>query len=136
MNKPTLQLMPGDEEKLEADLEKQLQGLKVEEPGQPMSYPEEKKDSPDLSVANESPHRDLIQRSHASFTNHIAQLDARIADVNQAIERAIEAKNAEIAKLEEKHRKFLHAAEKDLYQIKTLKGAVELAMVALGMDEE
>lgn len=91
----------------------------------------DKEDSPDLSGAN----RDLLQRSSKSFANHLVQLDARIADVHRGIEKAIEAKNAEIRQIEERHRAFMIDAEKDLYQIKTLKAAVELAVIALGGDD-
>lgn len=76
-------------------------------------------------------HRDLISRSKMAFTNQIEQLQKRIDAVNGGIIDSAKKRDEEITKLEAQHRAFMADAELDLYQIKTLKAAVELANASL-----
>lgn len=108
--------MPADDKKLEADLERELEIAVAE-----------KKDSPDLTVA-----KDLIPRSKSSFTGHIKQLDEKIAAVNREIVTARTMRDQAIERVDEEWKKRLHECERDLYQIKTLRAAIELAVAALG----
>ena len=113
-------IMPTEAE-LKAELEKEMQGVTDD----------------DLTVqrdiSRDSPTtRDLIPRSRASFENHLKQLEGRIAGINDTIFNAAQNRDEAIARAEGHYKEFVHQAEKDLYQIKILKGAVELAIVALG----
>ena len=119
-----LKLAPADEDLVKAvdDAMKDLQGASKELDA---LY----KDEPAANHA--TPHRDLIKRSRTSFEKHLDQLQVRIDSVNQDIARAAQARDELIARAEAQHREFMHQIEKDLYQIKTLKAAVELALASL-----
>jgi hypothetical protein len=124
MNKPIIRPV-APEEDVEDAVANALESLKVEQPGEPMAYAEEE----------QAPHRDLIIKSKASFENHLKQLQSRIDAVNRNITSSIHSRDEAIRRAEDHHKERLRELERDLYLIKTLRGAIELAIVALGDDE-
>ena len=124
MNKPIMRPVEPEED-VEKAVEQALQGLKVEEPGQPMVYTEPE----DVS------HATLVKRSRASFIKQLDLLQGRIEDVNRKIGDSIKARDDAIHEAEKHHTSRLKEYERDLYQIKSLRGAVELAIAVLGYDE-
>jgi hypothetical protein len=84
---------------------------------------------------HQEPHGDLIKKSRASFSQHLDQLEVRISHVNGEIAESIKTRDEAVARAEGHHKERLHQFERDLYQIKTLKAAVELAVAVLGYDD-
>jgi phosphate uptake regulator len=118
MNKPIMRPVKPEED-VEAAVANALEGLKVEQPGQPMAYQDDRQ-------------RDLIPRSRDSFKNHLAQLQDRVDSVNVKILESIRARDDAIHEAEKHHASRMRELERDIYEIKTLRGAVELALIALG----
>ena len=119
MNKPIMRPVKPEEDVEEA-VANALEGLKVEEPGQPMAYPED------------NTHRSLIPRSRDSFKNHMAQLQDRVDSVNVKVLESIKARDDAVHEAEKHHAARMRELERDLYEIKTLRSAIELALIALG----
>lgn len=72
--------------------------------------------------------RTLIKRSKGSFLKNIEQLEQQVRAVNRAIQQSQREKHDMIIAAEARHRAYEQEAEKDLYQIKTVMAAIELAM--------
>ena len=85
-----------------------------------------------MVYAEDNAHRSLIPRSRNSFKNHLAQLQERVDDVNRKIIESIKARDDAIHEAEKHHASRMRELERDIYEIKTLRGAVELALIALG----
>ena len=119
-----LKIMPGDEdadvEALDDALDNAMNALQPEAP------------APESS--EQSTVRTLIKRSKGSFLKNIEQLEQQVRAVNRAIQQSQREKHDMIVAAEARHRAYEQEAEKDLYQIKTLKAAVELAVAALGYE--
>ena len=77
---------------------------------------------------------DLIGKSRALFTKQLESLQTRIDAVDDRIARSIKARDEAVVMAENLHRERMKDAERDLYQIKTLRAAVELAVAALGYE--
>jgi hypothetical protein len=79
---------------------------------------------------------DLIKRSRSSFENNAASLQANIDQINVRIAEATAQRDDQIARIHDRHREYLHQAERQLYQITTVKAAIELALAGLSHDPE
>ena len=114
---------PIQEADFEQAVEQALEELQVSEEGARALEKEQ-------PIENGS-HRDLIKRSRQSFANHLDQLHVRTVDVQQRIAEAGAVRDEQIRQANAAHAAFMAEAEKDLYQISTLRSAVELAHAAL-----
>jgi hypothetical protein len=130
MNKPTV------DTDFESAVETALDSLKLE--------PEPMKDA--LHVQGETPrldqrevhqkasHSTLINKSRAAFERQLESLQVRIDAVNDEIAQSIKARDEAILMAENLHRERMQEHQRDMYQIKTLRAAVELAVAALGYE--
>jgi hypothetical protein len=118
---------PAPEADFESAVETAMESLKLE--------PEVLKDltSPGIGRAQE-PHANLIDKSRVLFEKQIKSLQARIDATNTEITLSIKARDEAIAMAENLHQERMKGHVRDLYQIKTLKAAVELAEAALGYE--
>ena len=120
MNKPTT------DNDFEAAVEVALDGLKLEPE---VNYEKAKP----INSSNE-PHANLIDKSRVSFTKQLEALQTRIDVVNSQIGASIKARDEAVTMAENLHKDRMREHERDLYQIKTLRAAVELAVAALGYE--
>jgi hypothetical protein len=111
-----LRIMPGDEEDMEAAVDNALNALD--------QTPAPEQEQPTTV-------RTLVKRSRESFAKNFEQLQTQIHAVDQSIQRSLQNRDAVIAEAEARHRAFEREAEKDLFQIKTVKAAIELAMAVM-----
>ena len=123
MNKPTT------DNDFEGAVEAAMESLKLD----PIDDARKDVTSPGIGRAQE-PHADLIGKSRALFTKQLELLQTRIDAVNDEIARSIKARDEAVVMAENLHRERMKDAERDLYQIKTLRAAVELAVAALGYE--
>jgi hypothetical protein len=79
-------------------------------------------------------HANLIEKSRVLFEKQIDSLRVRIDAVNDQIAQSIVTRDQEIEMAEKAHRVRMQEHQRDLYQIKTLRAAVELAVAALGYE--
>lgn len=84
----------------------------------------------------EEPKRSLIKRSRVSFENNLQALQANIDEINGRIADAVRMRDEKIAKVNDIYKRWLHDIERELYQISTVKAAIELALAGLAHDPE
>jgi len=113
-----LQVMPADED-MEAAVDSAINALDQTPAPEPEPDPQQ------------STVRTLVKRSRESFAKNFEQLQTQIHAVDQSIQRSLQNRDAVIAEAEARHRAFEREAEKDLFQIKTVKAAIELAMAVM-----
>lgn len=75
--------------------------------------------------------RSLIKRSKASFAKNLEQLEAQVQSAQAAIIQSVQARDDAIAMAAARHNAFVAEVELDLYQVKTVKAALELAIAVL-----
>lgn len=127
MNKPTT------DNDFETAVEVALDGMQTATNPQPLHAQGEQVNY-EKPPTNFSSNRDLIEKTRVLFAKQLESLQVRIDAVNEEIARSIKARDEAVTMAENQHRDRMREHERDLYQIKTLRAAVELAVAALGYE--
>jgi uncharacterized coiled-coil DUF342 family protein len=130
-----IRIAPGEEdiEHIEDAIDRAMQELTPEQRDRAMFTKEETAKTEAEAKANTL---DLIKRSRASFENNAQNLQQRIDHIKKQILDAALKRDEIIARAHEHHKEYLHQAERELYQITTVKAAIELALAGLAHDPE
>ena len=129
--KPTLKIA-GSDEAFEKEVAQAMSDLKIDSP-KPTDIPTDKNNLKDNN--QNEPHRTLVGKSRESFSKNLAQLRSRLQAVNDEIDQSLKTRHEAILAADRRHNEFMRDIEKDLYQIKTLMAAVELAIAALELPD-
>jgi hypothetical protein len=127
MNKPTA------DNDFEGAVEAAIEGMQTATNPHPLHAQGEQVNY-EKAASNFSSNRDLIEKTRVLFAKQLESLQTRIDVVNSQIGASIKARDEAVTIAENQHKDRMREHERDLYQIKTLRAAVELAVAALGYE--